>query len=152
MNNKIETQPIPNFINKNLPAGIHLTSWEEFKTRFGLNHKRQMQIDGLQKAIQEFRKAGCTKIYIDGSFVTDKRNPGDYDALYDLDEVNVNLIDERLLDSTFSGRDIQKRCYEGEFFPMSATATSPVGLTFIDFFQRDKKTKEPKGIIRLDLR
>lgn len=144
--------PIPSFVDKNLPPGIHLTTWEEFKTRYGLNHKRILQINGLERAIEQFRNAGCTKIFIDGSFVTDKKNPNDYDALYDLNEINEDIIDDRLIDATKIGREKQKRYYQGEFFPMYANATSPVGSRYIDFFQKDKKTKQPKGIIRIDLR
>lgn len=144
--------PIPSFINKNLPPGIHITTWEEFKVRYGVNYKRNLQLQGLERAIEEFKKAGSTKIFIDGSFVTDKKNPGDYDALYDLDEIDEAKIDKRLVDASILGRDKQKRSYQGEFFPMFANATSPVGSRYIDFFQRDKKTNQPKGIIRIDLR
>ncbi|MEH7883800.1 hypothetical protein V7654_05675 [Bacillus sp. JJ1609] len=144
--------PIPAFVNKNLPPGIHLTTWEEFKARYGINYKRNLQLDGLERAIEEFKNAGSTKIFIDGSFVTEKKNPGDYDALYDLDEIDENKIDNRLVDASIPGREAQKRNYQGEFFPMYANATSPVGSRFIDFFQKDKKTKQPKGIIRIDLR
>lgn len=143
---------IPAFINNNLPPGIHLTTWEEFKARYGVNYKRNLQLDGLERAIEEFKNAGSTKIFIDGSFVTEKKNPGDYDALYDLDEIDENKIDNRLVDASIPGREAQKRTYQGEFFPMYANATSPVGSRFIDFFQKDKKTNQPKGIIRIDLR
>lgn len=144
--------PIPAFVNKNLPPGVHLTTWEEFKIRYGINFTRNMQLDGLERAIEQFKKAGGTKIFIDGSFVTEKKNPGDYDALYDLEEIDENVIDDRLVDASPSGREVQKRLYQGEFFPMYANATSPVGSKYIDFFQKDKKTKQPKGIIRIDLR
>lgn len=144
--------PIPPFVNKNLPPGVHLTTWEEFKARYGINYTRNIQLDGLERAIEKFKEAGSTKIFIDGSFVTEKKNPGDYDALYDLDEIDADIIDERLVDASPSGRKVQKRYYQGEFFPMYANATSPVGSKYIDFFQKDKKTKQPKGIIRIDLR
>ncbi|MFF3102620.1 DUF6932 family protein [Viridibacillus arvi] len=144
--------PIPAFLNKNLPPGIHLTTWEEFKARYGINYKRNLQLDGLERAIGQFKNAGGTKIFIDGSFVTEKKNPGDYDALYDLDEINEAKIDERLIDPSYSGRETQKRYYQGEFFPMFANATSPIASKYIDFFQKDKRTEKPKGIIRIDLR
>ena len=43
----------------------------------------------------------------------------------------------------------QKRKYHGELFISSLPADS--GLTFLDFFQRDKATGNPKGIIAIDL-
>lgn len=143
---------IPDFMeNGNLPPGIHSTSWEEFKERYGVNYKRKQQLSGLEKAIGEFKQAGCTKLYVDGSFVTTKRNPGDFDALYDLDELNEDNIDDRLLDLSRNGRELQKKYYEGEFFPASEKAT-PSGTIYLDFFQQDKRTKEPKGIVKIDLR
>ena len=41
-------------------------------------------------------------MYIDGSFVTVKREPGDYDACWDIDGVNAEALDLVFLD--FSGR------------------------------------------------
>jgi hypothetical protein len=38
----------------------------------------------------------------------------------------------------------------GELFPASTTANS-TGLTFYEFFQNNKDTGNPKGIIALDL-
>ncbi|PEK99506.1 hypothetical protein [Bacillus sp. AFS017336] len=150
--NTQQTSQIPDFMpNGKLPPGIHNTSWEEFKNRYELNYKRKMQLKGLEKAIEEFYKAGCTCIYVDGSFVTKRSNPGDFDALYDLDEVNIESINPLLLDSSLNGRDVQKKYYEGEFFPMNAKA-HPNGTKFLDYFQKDKRTDEPKGIVKINLR
>jgi hypothetical protein len=46
-------------------------------------------------------------------------------------------------------RAAQKAKYSGELFP----ATAPVGpgARFLDFFQQDKATGEPKGIVAIDL-
>ena len=152
INHQMITQQIPDFLaSGTLPPGIHTTTWEEFKNRYGINHKRKLQLRGLEKAIKEFEKAGCTKVYVDGSFVTNKKNPGDFDALYDLEEVNDEIIDFRLLDATPTGREKQKKYYEGEFFPAYIKA-HPDGTIYLDYFQRDKKTNEPKGIVKIELR
>ncbi|MGE7609635.1 DUF6932 family protein [Peribacillus frigoritolerans] len=145
---------IPDFVldgsNAILPPGIHVTTWDEFKTRYGVNHKRKLQLNGLERAIEEFVKSGCTNIYVDGSFVTNKKNPGDFDALYELEEVNDQIIDEVLLDASYAGREKQKKYYEGEFFPAYAKA-HPNGTIYLDYFQRNKKDNKPKGIIRIKL-
>ncbi|EDX70939.1 hypothetical protein MC7420_8190 [Coleofasciculus chthonoplastes PCC 7420] len=39
-------------------------------------------IDGLELAMTQLKAAGCRTIYIDGSFITSKPNPGDFDAAY----------------------------------------------------------------------
>jgi hypothetical protein len=148
---KTDTE-IPSFLSNGiLPPGIHPTSWEEFVKRYGVNHKRKIQLNGLHKALEQFEQAGCTCIYIDGSFVTNKKNPGDFDALYELDEVNDQNIDSILLDSTLIGRDKQKKYYEGEFFP-AYTKAAPDGTIYLNYFQKDKKTGDPKGIIKINLR
>ncbi|MEW9702278.1 hypothetical protein [Paenibacillus sp. SI8] len=150
--NKIITKQIPDFSSNGLlPPGIHVTTWEDFKDKYGINHTRRTQLNGLERAIKCFKDAGCTKIYVDGSFVTNKKIPGDFDALYDLDEVNEDAIDERLLDASIQGRAIQKKYFEGEFFPASVKA-APNGTVYLDFFQTDKKTKCQKGIIQIELR
>ena len=46
-------------------------------------------------------------------------------------------------------RATQKRKYQGELFISSQPADG--GLTFLDFFQRDKATGNLKGIIAIDL-
>jgi hypothetical protein len=38
----------------------------------------------------------------------------------------------------------------GELFP-AASVAGPGGTAFLDFFQRDKTTGDPKGIIAIDL-
>ena len=44
----------------------------------------------------------------------------------------------------------QKAKYYGELFPSSAVADRQ-GATYLDFFQRDKQTGKPKGILAIDL-
>ena len=55
-------------------------------------------------------------MYIDSGFVTVKREPGDYDACWDIEGVNVEALDPVFLDFS-KGRTAQKRKYFGEFFP-----------------------------------
>ena len=88
--------------------------------------------------------------YIDGSFVTDKVHPNDFDACWEEEGVDPLLLDPVLL--TFdSGRSTQKAKYFGELFPASIGAGSE-GLSFLEFFQIDRNSGEPKGIVAIDLR
>ncbi|MEQ8384273.1 MAG: hypothetical protein RH949_18130 [Coleofasciculus sp. A1-SPW-01] len=74
---------IPEFNeNGNLPPGVHFCEWEEFQQRFSTTLRRQRMIDGLELAMTQLKAAGCRTIYIDGSFITSKPNPGDFDAAY----------------------------------------------------------------------
>lgn len=147
-----EHMNIPDFLaNGNLPPGIYIVSFEGFIKKYGINYCRNSQLKGLERAIVEFKNGGATKIFVDGSFVSNKINPGDFDVVYDLDEIDDNRIDKLLLDSSIHGRKLQKIHYGGEFFPMSNRADR-LGTSFINYFQKDKKTKDPKGIIQIDLR
>lgn len=58
-----------------LEEGIHSLSLEEFKDIFATNQHRRKQFDGLVSGLKALKTAGCTKVYIDGSYVTKKIYP-----------------------------------------------------------------------------
>jgi hypothetical protein len=61
--------------------------------------------------------AGCVTVYIDGSLVTAKETPGDFDACWEVTGVDVAQLDPILL--TFDHqRMAQKLKYLGEFLPV----------------------------------
>jgi len=131
-----------------LPAGIHDSTLDEVKARFATNDCRRAIFDGFERALTALRLAGCRTIYLDGSFVTGKPNPMDFDACWDDSGINVGRLDPVLLDFS-NKRRAQKEKFHGECFPVSATAKP--GSSFIDFFQVDKHAERNKGIIRLRL-
>jgi hypothetical protein len=94
--------------------------------------------------------AGSCAAYIDGSFVTDKDEPGDFDGCWD-----VAGVDPAELDPVFlifeNKRAAQKARFLGEFFPAQFSEGAS-GRTWLDFFQVDKNTGEAKGIVAIDLR
>jgi hypothetical protein len=108
-----------------------------------------MQFQGFVSALENLRGAGCTRAYLDGSYVTEKPQPDDFDACWDPTGVNPAFLDPVLL--TFDNhRAAQKAKYQGEFFPSTIPADA-VGTIFIEFFQVDRFTGAPKGIIAIDL-
>ncbi|MBA3922646.1 MAG: hypothetical protein H0X31_13490 [Nostocaceae cyanobacterium] len=100
----------------NLPPGVHWTTWQEFVERFGTTPHRQQLLKGLKSAIDLLSKAGCQVIYIDGSFVTSKENPNDYDGCWDVTGVDPYLLDPILLNFD-NDQTAQKIKYLGELFP-----------------------------------
>jgi Family of unknown function (DUF6932) len=141
---------IPPFADSgNLPEGIHETSWDEIADRFGTNERRRELLDGLRRALASLSAAGCRRVYLDGSFVTVKEEPGDFDACWEIAGVESALLDPVLLEFA-NARAAQKERFRGELFPAEAVA-DPDGTRFVDYFQRDKLTGEPKGIVALDL-
>jgi hypothetical protein len=134
--------------NGNLPAGIFDTTWPEFCTRFGITAQRLQLIKGLEAALTNLAIAGCKEAFIDGSFVTAKLEPNDFDACWNPENVSSQLIDPVLIDFS-KKRSAMKAKYGGELFLTTLPATRE-GKPFITFFQEDRQGK-PKGIIRLDL-
>jgi len=59
------------------------------------------------------RKAGCRLVYLDGSFVTRKEHPGDFDACWDVQNVDDTSLDPVFWDFS-RGRAAQKQRFLGE--------------------------------------
>ena len=132
-----------------LPPGVHWINWDELIDRLSKNPWRQHLTTGLRAALDNLKGAGCQIVYINGSFVTSKEVPNDYDACWKEAGVDPTALDPVLL--TFdTGRATQKAKYMGELFPASIIADTD-GLSFLEFFQTDKGTGRPKGIIAIDL-
>lgn len=142
---------IPDFNSDGrLPPGTHCCDWQEFSSRFAWNPHRERLLSGLKAALDSLKAAGCQTTYIDGSFVTTKEIPGDFDGCWDVQGVDPNLLDPVLL--IFDrGRAAQKAKYLGELFPAGWTENAS-GKTFLEFFAVDKDTGNPKGIVAIDLR
>ena len=142
---------IPNLIHIHglwdvLPQGIHNATLSEIKNRFATNDRRKLLFDGFKKGVESLTSAGCSDIFLDGSFVAAKPEPGDFDVCWNPIGVDANKLDPVLLDFS-NGRKNQKLKFLGEFFPSSSRADGQ--STFIDFFQTDRYTGRKKGIIRV---
>ncbi len=119
-----------------LPPGIYETSWQEFMQRFAINPHRLKLATGLAAALRKFGVAGCRRVIIGGSFVTDKEQPNDFDGWYNdfaldpdkLDSLCVENVNDQQV--VFGGRLFDLPNYEG-------------------FFQTDRQGR-PKGVIALD--
>jgi len=133
----------------NLPPGVHWATWDELVARFGVNEHRQMLIRGLRKALIALKAANCHTAYVDGSFVSSKDTPRDYDACWEMEGIMPDLLDPVLLE--FDNRLIQKAKFRGELFPVDSRDRK-AKRSFLQYFQADKETKLPKGIIAIDLR
>jgi hypothetical protein len=132
-----------------LPPGVHTANLHAVKERFAINPGRRVQFGGLVSALENLRKASCGRVFLDGSYITAKPKPGDFDACWD-----PLGVDPALLDPVFlifdNQRAAQKKKYKGEFFPSCAPADL-VGTTFVEFFQVDRFTGAQKGIVVIDL-
>jgi hypothetical protein len=141
---------VPGFDSRGLlPVGIHAATWKQIVSRLGFTPRRTWLLEGLNKALQLLRAAGCRLVYLDGSFVTAKPEPRDFDACWAIKGVDVEKLSPVFLDFSNS-RARQKRAFRGEFFP-AELPEGATGRTFLEFFQIDKETGNPKGILAIDL-
>ena len=131
-----------------LPAGIHPATLAEVETTFAVNQARRSLYGGLVSAAISLHSAGCGLIYLDGSYVTAKPVPGDYDALWDPAGIKVAKLDPVFLDFS-NNRLSQKTKFKGEFFP--ANAVNFPSQPFIEFFQVDRFSGGRKGILSVAL-
>jgi hypothetical protein len=128
-----------------LPDGVHEVTWQDVVERFGFNSRRRQLLEGLADAIELLAAAGRRRVWLDGSFVTAKEEPVDFDACWDLDGVDLDVLDPVLLDLSL-GRAAQKSRFGGELFPNVVEAQS--GLEFAEFFRNERDTGR-KGIVVL---
>ncbi len=141
---------IPRFnpFTGNLPPGIHEATWDEVAARYGYNPHRLRLLAGLKDALDALQVAGCRRVYLDGSFVSNKETPGDFDACWETAYVDVSLLDPVLLILT-DRRAAQKAVYGGELFPADAAADI-IGTYYVDYFQVGADGRR-KGIIGMTL-
>jgi hypothetical protein len=132
-----------------LSEGIHEMNINDFKNTFAYNEIRNIQFSGLVEALVHLKEIGCSAVYIDGSYVTKKTNPGDFDACVDYSEADTQKLEDVFKDFS-DGRKAQKDRYQGEFFPHIAVADTG-GMKFLEFFQQEKYSGEKKGIVKIDL-
>jgi hypothetical protein len=132
-----------------LPPGVHWASLREIEARFAQTPHRAHLFQGVVAVAEALRYANCERMYLDGSFVTEKIEPSDFDGCWDAVNVVAVRLDPVLLDFS-KGRAAQKLKYRGEMFVSGALNAGTE--TFLDFFQREKLTGTPKGIVAIDLR
>jgi hypothetical protein len=138
-----------------LPPGDHQTTLEEIRKRLGSTSRRRWLLKGLRAAVEAFWKAGIQDIYIDGSFCTEKPDPGDVDGYGVEPDPNVyDRIDPYWMDFTpvfvpsaqkWRWRMWADHCVEF-FIHRGMQATADEG--FPQFFRHDR-TGRPRGVVRV---
>ena len=130
-----------------LPPGLYHAGWCEVAHCFAGNSHRARLTGGLLAACRNLAGAGCCGLLLDGSFVTEKVLPGDYDGAWEAAGVDPDLLDPVLLDFT-NRRAAMKAKYLGDLFPAAALAAP--GVVYRDFFKTDRNGVE-KGVVLVDL-
>lgn len=131
-----------------LPPGIHDATLLEIQATFATTPHRRALFAGFVRVVRALEAAGCTAVYLDGSFVTGKPHPSDFDGCWSMSGVDPSRLDPTLLRFE-NKREAQKVKFLGEMF--IAEGLGAPGVTFLEFFQREKFSGLPKGILRVSL-
>ena len=123
-------------------------SQAECSRLFAWNARRRFLYGGLARAITNLQQAGCRTIIIDGSFVTARELPNNWDAAFDPVGVIYERLDPILVQHKDGGRAMRAK-YLGNLFPWTETLAHD-GPLFLDYFQTDHDG-QPKGVIELRL-
>lgn len=148
--------PIPSLNDKGeLPLGIHIALLDEVENVFGQsNDRRRLLMDGLRRAIVAFKKARVPRIYVNGSFTTDKEKPNDIDGCFSVEGVNAEDLDPRFWDfNTPEEAQEKRKAIKEEFgldFFIAEWAEGSSMKPFPEFFQTNRDG-DPKGIIQINL-
>ncbi len=132
---------IPRFNDEgNLPAGVHRASLEEVAARFGQKPElRRVQMESLAWLVELARRAGASRLIVNGSFTTDKPEPNDVDCVL-------------LVEPGFPrDKEAERELLEGLPF-IELKIVEEEGLNFLveQFFGTDRRDV-PKGMIEVVL-
>ena len=138
-----------------LPPGDHRATLEEIGGRFGFTPRRRWLLKGLRAAVSAFWTAGIEDIFIDGSFCTEKPDPGDVDGYWVepddgvYDRIDPYWIDfEMILVPQVRKWKWRMSADHGvEFFTHPAMRAKPA-VGFPEFFRQDREGL-PRGVIQI---
>ena len=101
--------------NGELVAGEHEATLDEVETVYGCSSdRRKLLMRGLREATNNLGQAGVKRIWVNGSFVTDKEEPNDIDGCWEYnDSIDLSAIDPVFLG--FDARDKVKERYGLDF-------------------------------------
>ncbi len=145
---------IPDFdANGNLPPGVHSATLREIRAKFAWTVKRKRLFNGLRRALRNLAEAGVTRVWIGGSFVSDKDEPNDIDGCWDdlPGPVDISKLDAVFLE-TSPPRSSMKRKYGVDFLiaRWRLADREAEGGTVLDFFQMDRDG-DARGVILVEL-
>ena len=130
-----------------LPEGIHAATWAEVVHRFSFTARRRALLARILPALVHLRDAGCSRVWLTGSFVRTKPNPMDVDVVWDVTGVDPDALHEMFMGP--SGLPLIKAVFGADLFP-SHIVEGASNLPFVEFFQMTRDGR-PCGIVLLDL-
>ncbi len=138
-----------------LPEGHHQTTWEEIATVFGgeANSVRARVLGNLIEWRDLLRTKGINGyLILDGSFISQKPNPGDFDTIFVGNESIEAILAHDVEAAMLVNYVYCKQHGWGDIFYFSEAATRKFPqMCRTDGFDYDKVTRIPKGVVEVEL-
>ena len=138
-----------------LPPGDYRATLQEIAERLGFTPRRRWLLKGLRAAVEAFWVAGVEEIYVDGSFCSEKPDPGDIDGYWVEPDPGVyDRIDPYWIDLdpilVPQMRKWKWRMWvdHGVEFFIHPAMLAKADLAFPQFFRQDRDG-QPRGVIRV---
>ncbi|KAA6335586.1 hypothetical protein EZS27_016196 [termite gut metagenome] len=141
---------IPDLLeNGFLPEGIYETTFEEINKRFGFSNRRNRLLTGMKELIDICKQLGCDVFYLDGSFVSKKVIPSDYDACWDTTSIHRESVLKAASESILVALEEE---YGGEIYYAQTKSFRNASITILEYFQLCKENPTiKKGILKINL-
>jgi hypothetical protein len=138
-----------------LPEGHHTATWEEIEDVFGGEPGSSRR--GVLSRLLAWRDAARAKglsgrVVLNGSFISGKENPGDFDLLFLYDVASEAIVQQDADALALIDPLRCKTAFGGDVFACSATMVAAYPQLFpTDTFDRIKFTDVQKGVLEVDL-
>lgn len=143
---------IPDLRDGRLPPGVHSADIGELRDKLGWGRKRRSLIDGLEIMLGLMEDCGIKRVYVDGSFVTDKDRPNDIDGCYDIPPGATDASLRPMYPIwpwNPANRAMSKTMFGIELAPSGFPATA-AGQPYLEFFQRNREGNQ-RGVVLIEL-
>ena len=132
-----------------LPPGLHAATMAEIRRRFGNGAGvRGSLMKGLERVVRKARKIGASRLYLDGSFVTDKKEPRDWDAVLVLSPgARIGSKEAQ----TLTGREVMKKRFGGDLFTVMEEDAEILKHYVEGVFSHDRDGRA-KGLLIVELK
>lgn len=132
--------------NGNLPKDIILRP-NEFEKQFGYNRERKKLIQNLFEIARKFAEFGCEVMHVNGSFVTNKKMPGDIDVAFDITEIDYVQAKQKYPELfTIDGQKTLKTTHKLDVFTFGSYNDD-----ILHIFGKDRQGNK-KGIVKIYLK
>ena len=122
--------------------GIHPATLAEIKNRFANSERRMQLFVAMEKVVLMLRSAQCSEIFLDGSYVSTKPEPGDYDLCWD----PTGVVPTKELKRFLQEKRDRKKIHLGDIFPR--LPEPPYFTDHVIEWQTDRDENR-KGIVRI---